>query len=108
MYRPDRPGQQAGEADVEVESARPHQLAGGNRLGNAFFRQPDVPPAGETVLQVPLRLAVTEQDQGRHQASTFSIVMARSAAAFFSSARMAWSASRQEAAKYFDRSGDHP
>ena len=35
-------------------------------------RQVDVPPAGEAVLEVPLRLAVPQQDERRHQASTFS------------------------------------
>jgi murein tripeptide amidase MpaA len=71
------------------------QRAGGGRLGHARFGQVDVPPAGEAVLEVPLRLAVPQQDQSGHQAGSLTrLAESRSAAAFFSSGSTAWSASR--------------
>ena len=63
----DRPGEDTGEAEVEVHAPLSHQLAGGDRFGDALIRQADVPPAGEPVLQVPLRLAVAKKNEGRHR-----------------------------------------
>src|SRR5688500_9480459 len=100
MQGPDRPSLDRGEAMVEVEVRSLQPLAGLARLDDSGGGQIDIPPAGETVLQVPLRLAVAQEHQRRHQASTFSEAFERSALAFLSSGRMAWSASRQEAARY--------
>src|SRR5687768_18604334 len=94
---------EAGEAAVEVEAAVPQQDAGGARLGDALVTQVDVPPAGEAIFEIPLRLAVPKEDQGRHQAARDALF--RSA---LSSGRMECSASRHAAARYFERCGDHP
>jgi hypothetical protein len=63
----DRPRLEAGEADVEIEPARLHQLAGGDRLTLALLGEVDVPPAGEAVFEVPGRLTVADEDEARHQ-----------------------------------------
>jgi hypothetical protein len=39
------------------------------RFGSALFGHADIPPAGETVFKVPLRLAVADQDQAGHGVS---------------------------------------
>ncbi len=72
VQRADRAGQDAGEAAVELEPALFQQRSGRARLSDALVGEIDVPPAGEAVFEIPLRLAVTEQDERRHQASTFS------------------------------------
>src|SRR4030095_16341383 len=105
MKRADRTGLYAGEAMVEIETAGLDQFARRPRLLNALVGQVGVPPAGKAILPVPLRLAVPQQDERRHQASTFSL-LARSVCAAFRSGRMAWSESRQATARYFDLSSD--
>src|SRR3954451_403097 len=95
MQRADRPRQHAGEAAIELDALVAHQPARGARLDDALLAKVDIPPAGEAVLQVPLRLAVPQQDQRSAHASTFSrLAEPRSALAFASSGRIAWSASR--------------
>ena len=59
----DRPRLDAGEAEVEIEPARRHQLARQPRLLDALRGQVDVPPAGEAILEVPRRLAVADEDE---------------------------------------------
>ena len=107
MKGADGAGQDRGEAMIEVETLVGEQPAGGARLLDAGGRQVAVPPAGEAILEVPPRLAVPKQHQRRHQAVSRSRADT-CAAASFSSGRMAWSASRQEPARYFERSGDQP
>src|SRR3546814_9767890 len=46
-----------------------HQLARRPGLRRALFGDIDVPPAGETVLEIPLRLAVTDEDEQIGRAS---------------------------------------
>ena len=48
---------------VETQALLAHQAATGGGLGTALFAQVDVDPAGETVLEVPLALAVAQQDE---------------------------------------------
>src|SRR3546814_12393538 len=61
VERLDGAGLDGGEAEVEVESPGGHQLAGLFRFPGAEIGQVDVPPAGETVLEIPRRLAVADQ-----------------------------------------------
>jgi hypothetical protein len=103
----DRARLQAGEAEVEVEPLRRHQLARAAGLLDALGGEVDVPPAGEAILEVPLRLAVPQEHERWHQASTFS-AGAFCVVAACSSGRIAWSASRQAKARYFERCGDQP
>jgi len=58
--------QDRGEHHCRLESGLGDQFAAATRLGLALRRQIDVDPAGETILEVPLALAVAEQDQARH------------------------------------------
>ena len=92
---------------VEIEAVARQQPPRAPRFLDPLVGQPDVPPAGEPILQIPLRLAVAQQDEGRHQA-TVSTVLVRTALVVPSSGRIAWSASRHEAARYLERSGDQP
>src|SRR5678815_4919883 len=94
VQRADRAGLHAGEAAVELEPLVGEHPAGSASLGDALFAEINVPPAGKAILKVPLRLAVAQQDEGRHQASTFSAAAPFSALAFLSSGRMAWRLSR--------------
>ncbi len=64
----DRAGEDRGEGLVELELRRAQQLAGAPGLPFALGRQVHVHPAGEAVLEVPLALAVAEQDKVRHGA----------------------------------------
>src|SRR4051794_32932474 len=96
MERADRPREDAREAAVEIEPLIAQQAPGGSGLVDPGWRQVDIPPAGEAVLQVPLRLAVPQENEGRHQAVTFSrLAESRSAVAAASSGSTARSASRQ-------------
>src|SRR4249919_620902 len=90
----DGAGLHAGEAAIEFEALVGQQASGAAGLGDALLAKVDVPPAGESILEVPLRLAVAQQDERRHQASTFSATFAFSAFAFFRSGRIACRASR--------------
>src|SRR6185437_3729454 len=99
----------AREATIEIEALVAQQGARCASLVDALVTKVDVPPAGEAVLVVPLRLPVPQQHERRHQAVTFSrLAEPRSALAFFSSERIAWSASRQALARNFERCGDQP
>src|SRR3569833_1747253 len=100
-------GQYAGEAAVEIEASLGQQRAGPPGSGYAGVAEVDVPPAGEPVLKVPLRLAVPQKHQRRHQAGTISRALPAVAAAF-SSGRIPCSASRQDAARNLERCGDQP
>src|SRR5438128_185084 len=65
-------------------------LAGGARLRLATRREGHVHPAGEAVLEVPLRLAVAEQDQvGHGSMSTPGFRMPRGSSAAFAAPRAA-------------------
>ena len=98
VERADRAGLDAGEAAIEIEPLFPDQRARRARFGNPGFGQVDIPPSGEAVLKVPLRLAVAEEDQSRHYPAALA----------FSSGRMAWSESRHAPARYLERSVDQP
>src|SRR5438876_691389 len=65
-------------------------LAGSARLGLAARRERLVHPAGEAVLEVPLRLAVAEQDQvGHGSMSTPGLRIPRGSRAAFAAPRPA-------------------
>src|SRR5207247_10172728 len=49
-----------------VDAPAAELLPRGARLGLAAWRERHVDPAGEAVLQVPLRLAVAQEEQIRH------------------------------------------
>src|SRR5262249_3170432 len=55
-------GEGAGEGALRVAES----YSGGVRLGAPLLGQRDVDPAGEAVLEVPLRLSVAEQDEDGH------------------------------------------
>src|SRR3546814_3174839 len=61
----DRPRLDRGEAGVGRDTLCLHQLARRPGLRRALFGDVDVPPAGEAVFEVPLRLAVTDEDELR-------------------------------------------
>ena len=58
-----RPRQGRGEGDVEGEPARLEAATGGARLLDAERGQAGVLPAREKVLEVPLALAVADEDE---------------------------------------------
>ena len=62
----DGAGQDGGVGPVDLQSRRLDQLATLAGLGLALGGQVHIHPSGEPVLQVPLALAVSKQDQGRH------------------------------------------
>ncbi len=53
----------------EINAGGPEQFARSTRFIFAYRRQVDIPPSGETVLQVPLALSVPHQRQLRHSNS---------------------------------------
>src|SRR3546814_12210113 len=65
VERLDGAGLNGGEAEVEVESPGGHQLAGIFRFPGAEIGQVDVPPPGDTVLEIPRRLAAADQYEPR-------------------------------------------
>ena len=65
----DGPGQHRGVQDVGRRAGLAKQFAGALRLGDARLAEPDVDPAGEQVLLVPVTVAVTEQDERGGHAS---------------------------------------
>src|SRR6185436_172117 len=60
--------QHRGKGEVEAVAAGLQRAARGARLLDALRRQVDVGPAGETVLSVPVGLAVTQQNELMHKA----------------------------------------
>ena len=60
VQRADRAGLDRGKGDRREHVLLGEQHAGLARFGLALFGEVDVPPAGETVLQVPLALAVAD------------------------------------------------
>ena len=82
------PHQHRGVELVDLPAAE--LLAGGARLRLATRREGHVDPAGEAVLEVPLRLAVAEQDQvGHGSMSTPGFRMPRGSSAAFAAPRAA-------------------
>ena len=69
------------------------------RFLNALVGKVDVPPAGKAVFHIPPRLAVAQQDEGRHQPRPLRA---------FRSGRIAQSASRHDQARNLERCGDQP
>ena len=67
MQRLDRAGLERGEGDASAAALRGEQRARGARFVLALGGQVDIPPAGEAVFQVPLALAVADEDQARHE-----------------------------------------
>ncbi|SHW84462.1 Uncharacterised protein [Mycobacteroides abscessus subsp. abscessus] len=63
----DRPAQQRRVEHVRQHTLLDQQLPAANGFGPALVSEVDVDPTGEQVLLVPLALAVTQQDQGRHR-----------------------------------------
>ena len=62
----DRPALHAGEGDIEIEAGGRHALAGGSCFRDALISETHVPPASETIFEVPLALAVAEEDEAGH------------------------------------------
>src|SRR5450631_1029405 len=58
-----RADERRGEGDVELDALAFKLAAGLARFGDAFVGQVDIAPAGEQVLQVPVALAVTHEDE---------------------------------------------
>ena len=58
--------EQRGIAEVEDVTFALENLAGFERLGDAFFTEVDVGPAGEAILFVPRALAVADEDEFIH------------------------------------------
>ena len=71
VERLDRAFLDAGEGDGGQHVLGAHQLARLARFGFTFFGKVDVPPAGETVGEVPLALTVADEDQLAHFLSRF-------------------------------------
>jgi len=67
------PRLERGEGESRQHALFGEQSPGGARFLRALFGHVDIPPAGEAVLEVPLRLAVAEQDEGRHQPFAFAL-----------------------------------
>src|SRR3546814_7410901 len=67
VQRLDRTRLHRGKTGVGGDALCLHQLARRPGLRRALFGDIDVPPAGETVLEIPLRLAVTDEDELRHR-----------------------------------------
>ena len=65
VQRLDRARLERGERHVGQHALGGEQPAGGARLFLALLGQAHVPPAGEAVFQVPLALAVADEDQTR-------------------------------------------
>ena len=63
---PDGSGQHGGVGHVHGEACLGEEGAGRAGLLFPLSGQVDVPPAGEAVLQIPLALAVAEQDERPH------------------------------------------
>ena len=66
---PDRAGLDRGEGLVDMQPLGGDQLAALPGLGLSRFGEVHVHPAGEAVFEVPLALAVAQQDQDRHPGS---------------------------------------
>ena len=62
----DRAAQHRGIGDVEGKAFLFQQLPRGDRLGQAFFGEADIGPAGEAVFLVPGRFAVAKQNDLVH------------------------------------------
>ena len=73
VQRPDRAGLDAGEAKVEVHAPGGEQFSRRLRFRLALRRQIDVPPAGESIFEIPGRLAVADQDELGQGASPRSV-----------------------------------
>src|SRR3546814_19225401 len=69
VQRLDRARLDRGEAGVGRYALRLHQLARGDRFGNALFGDIDIPPAGEAVFEIPLKSE--ERRVGKECVSTF-------------------------------------
>jgi hypothetical protein len=73
----DRALEHRGVGDVELIALVAQQLAGGDGLVAARFGDVDVDPAGEAVFEVPLALAMTQQNEfagaHRHRSSCWSL-----------------------------------
>lgn len=66
VQRADRALQHRGVGAIELQAFGGHQLATGLGFGAALFGEVDVDPAGEAIFEVPLALAMAQQDQARH------------------------------------------
>ena len=66
VQRFDCPCLHAGKGCIRRYALRLHQLSCRPSFGCTFFSYVDIPPAGEPVFQIPLRLAVTDEDEFRH------------------------------------------
>jgi hypothetical protein len=62
----DRPCLDTGKADIRVNASFFHQLPCGLGFFYTLLGNIDIPPAGETILEIPLRLAMTKQDELGH------------------------------------------
>ncbi len=61
-----RAGQHRGEGAVDLHPGLGDELAAAAGLGLSGWGKIHVHPAGEAVLEIPLALAVAEQDERRH------------------------------------------
>src|SRR3546814_10455631 len=66
IQRLDRAGLYRCEAAVEVETPFSHQFSCRAGFFRALFRHIDIPPASETVFQIPGGLAMADKDECRH------------------------------------------
>ena len=71
MQRLDRTGLDRGEGDRRQHALFLHQRTGGHRLFDTLVGQVDIPPAGEAVFEVPLALAVANENELWHLPSGF-------------------------------------
>src|SRR3546814_9550692 len=69
IQRLDRAGLYRGEAAVEVEAPFSHQFSCRAGFFRALFRHIDIPPAGETVFQIPGGLAMADRKSTRLNSS---------------------------------------
>ena len=69
VRRTDRAGEHRGVGPVERQPLGLHQLPAPPRLRFAFRRQVYIDPAGETVVEIPLALAVAQKGEGGHGVS---------------------------------------
>ena len=67
MQRLDRASLERSEGQRGQHALVLQQLSRSKSLGRALFGHVDIPPAGEAVLKIPLRLAVADQDQAGHR-----------------------------------------
>jgi hypothetical protein len=68
VERADRTGLHGGEGERRKHALLAQQRAGSPCFGLALLSEIDIPPAGKTVLEVPLALAMADEDQARHWA----------------------------------------